>query len=98
MQIDFIYSDLAQILVLCSILLGVTDTAVETVFRTTEGFVMTWADWDNGQPNDVRNTNTEDCAFRSNAGGRWWDTRCDFEYKFYCEGKCVFRTSSMFCN
>ena len=96
MQIDFSYSDLTRILDLCSVLLGVTDTQVETVFRTTEGFVMTWADWDNGQPNDVRNTNIEDCAFRSNAGGRWWDTRCSFEYKFYCEGKYILNTLSMF--
>ena len=51
-----------------------------------KGLFCSWANWASGQPNDARMTNLEDCAIRSIVG-LWWDSSCDQENNFYCEGQ-----------
>ena len=71
-----------QILAPFSVLLGITDSVVETVFRTSEGFVTNWL---NTEHNDASNTAVEDCVIR-NPGGGWGDAECHVLWNFYCEG------------
>ena len=71
----------------CSVLLGITDAVVETVFRTPEGLVTSWMNWYSDEPNDASKTLQEDCVAR-HTGGLWRDWRCSYQWNFYCEGKC----------
>ena len=70
-----------------SVLLGITDAVVETVFRTPEGFITPWMNWYSDEPNDASKTQQEDCVVR-HVGGLWRDWRCSRQWNFYCEGKC----------
>ena len=65
--------------------LGITDANVEGVYRTTEGFALTWAALDSNEPDGVRNQN---CVFRDD-GRKWDDNPCNNPLEFYCEGKKI---------
>ena len=66
--------------------LGLTDTGIESVFRTLEGFTSPWANWKPGEPNDAANADDEDCVRRDVSNGMWMDANCDDTREFYCEG------------
>ena len=61
---------------------------METLFRTQEGFVTPWANWNNGEPNDAINSAVEDCVIRNMDGG-WGDAGCFVQWNFYCEGEYI---------
>ena len=74
------------------ILLGITDSGVDTVWRTPEGFVAPWANWNpgtnepngrTGDPEDI-----QDCVRRATPSGKWIDDHCSpsSQYTYYCEG------------
>ena len=53
----------------------------DEIFRWSDGYVTTWANWSHAEPNGAEG---ENCAFRS-ATGVWFDAPCDNQYHFYCE-------------
>ena len=67
-----------------SIWLVLTDLVVETVFRTSDGFVTPWVNWDAAFPVDE---DINDCVVRMSSDGGWKDADCSLEKMFYCEGK-----------
>ena len=83
----------------CSLYLGLSDLDVETVFRTTDGFVAPWTNWfsPNPQGNAGQAEGTEDCGGRihegtEDCGGRIHDRQqlgdygCHHNMMYYCEG------------
>ena len=72
---------------LCSLFLGLSDLAVETVFRTVDGFVTPWVGWSSSEPNGHAGlpAEREDCVGRSPSGA-WADFDFSRNYRFYCEG------------
>ena len=68
-----------------SIYLGLRDAALETVFRTDEGFTAPWAKWRSTEPNDPTNSVVEHCVIR-NIDTHWVDVPCHYSYIYYCEG------------
>ena len=62
------------------ILLGITDSGVDTVWRTPEGFVAPWANWNPGtnEPNGVTGDpeDIQDCVRRATSNGKWIDDHC----------------------
>ena len=62
---------------------------METVFRTSDGFVTPWVNWDAAFPvGKVRDTEgVNDCVVRMSSDGEWKDADCSLEKMFYCEGK-----------
>ena len=68
-----------------SIHLGLTDTVVQMVFRTGEGFTASWANWAANEPNNPPHGNQQDCV-RRRATGLWTDMPCTETLKYYCEG------------
>ena len=84
---------------LTRIYLGITDTEVESVFRTTEGLTTPWAKWQPGHPNDAKvDTAVEDCVRRDPSNGRWTDIICGNNLAFYCEGEKTFHLSRHYKN
>ena len=71
--------------------LGVSDLAVETVFRTVDGFVTPWVNWDSTEPSGTRGLadGTEDCVVRL-VGDKWNDNSVTATRRFYCEGNRSF--------
>ena len=61
--------------------LGLTDTAVESVFRWFDGSVITWVNWTPGQPDGSVSAN---CVVRQQ-DGKWMDEGCENQFQFYCE-------------
>ena len=70
-----------------SIALGASDLAVETVWRNTEGFIINWGNFDNGQPDGTAGdmVGVQDCLLRR-PNGKWDDYTCTDNRKYYCEG------------
>ena len=79
-------SIISQVCLLYSVLLGVTDAVVETMFRTSEGFLTPWTNWLDSQPDDARNVPVEECVIR-HVGGLWHDGDCALNWNFYSEGE-----------
>ena len=75
--------------------LGVNDLAVESVFRTVDGFVIPWANWVSSQPSGTAGNadGTEDSVVRA-VSGKWNDDSITATRRFYCEGKRPFCTAS----
>ena len=75
--------------------LGVSDLALETVFRTVDGFVTPWVNWDSGEPsgNLGHAHGVEDAVVRL-SGGKWRDRSVSQTHPFFCEGT---RFYSRFC-
>ena len=77
------------------ILLGITDSGVDTVWRTPEGFVAPWANWNPGtnEPNGVTGDpeDIQDCVRRATSNGKWIDDHCTpaKQYTYYCEGAAL---------
>ena len=71
-----------------SIWLGLTDLMVETVFRTSDGFVTRWMNWDAAFPvgKAGHTEGVNDCVMRVGSEGEWKDADCSLEKMFYCEG------------
>ena len=69
------------------VFLGVSDLAVETVFRNVDGFVTPWMNWDSGKPNGRAGhaQGTDDLVTRS-INGKWRDGSLSTSRIFYCEG------------
>ena len=69
--------------------LGLTDREVETVFRTTDGFITPWVKWGSTEPsgNTGRPEGKDDCVtWHSNYNGVWADNTCSTQIEYYCEG------------
>ena len=88
---SFHKSAFMEVSLLYSVLLGVTDAVVETMFRTPEGFLTPLTNWLDSEPVDARNTPVEDCIIRQ-VGGLWEDLECSLNWNFYCEGECSLDT------
>ena len=69
------------------LLLGVSDLAVETVFRTVDEFVTPWVNWHSGQPSGTAGQadGLDDRVTRA-VNGKRHDGSVTGSYKFYCEG------------
>ena len=61
--------------------LGLTDTAVESVFQWFDGSVTTWVNWTPGEPDGSVSAN---CVVRQKYG-KWLDEGCESQFHFYCE-------------
>ena len=72
-----------------------SDLAVETVFRTVDGFVTPWVNWSPGEPSGTAGHahGLEDRVTRS-PGGKWFDGSVSAPRKFYCEGKVALGRAS----
>ena len=68
-------------------LLGVSDLAVQTVFRTVDGFVTPWVNWESSQPSGTAGhaDGLDDRVTRA-VNGKHYDGSVTATYKFYCEG------------
>ena len=79
-------------LILLRIWLGASDTDVETVFRWTDGSILSWVNWEAGHPSAASGLGSEnDCIVRHSPEGKWADHNCNETRKFYCEtteGRC----------
>ena len=71
----------------CRLLLGVSDLAVETVFRTADWFVTPSVNWDSDEPGGTErhDDGIEDRVLRG-PDGKWYDGPVTATSKFYCEG------------
>ena len=78
----------------CRIFLGVSDLDLETVFRTVDGFITPWANWDSNEPSGTvgHAHGMEDVVVRLN-GGRWRDRSISQTHPFFCEGTCFWNSS-----
>ena len=72
-----------------SILLGITDADIETVFRRTDGFVSPWMNWQPGEPNGDGGDalHIQDCIVRMITSSKWVDMNCNIAITYYCEGR-----------
>ena len=71
----------------CRILLGVSDVAVESVFRTLDGFVAPWANWESTQPSgNAGHADGHDDRGSRAVSGKWYDGSFTSKRIFYCEG------------
>ena len=68
-------------------MLGITDSVVEGAWRTEDGFIPGWTNWDSKQPDNYKNT--EDYVIRLNSNNKWNDIAEDAKYPFYCEGSQI---------
>ena len=71
-----------------SLYLGLSDLEVETVFRTTDGFVVPWTNWfaPNPQGNAGLAEGLEDCGGRIHDRQKLGDYGCHHNMMYYCEG------------
>ena len=62
---------------------------VETVFRTSDGFVTPWMNWDAAFPAGTAGDaeGLSDCVARMSDDGEWKDANCFLLLHFYCEGE-----------
>ena len=70
---------------LCSIHLGITDTSLDTVWRTQDGVIAPRTNWHPSQPNGLTG-DPIDCARRNPSDAEWFDENCETPYEYYCEG------------
>ena len=71
-----------------SLWIGLEDSAVEGMFRWTDGYLVTWLNWENGQPtgDSYSDENVDDCIVRrSGTLGQWLDKDCREQKNYYCE-------------
>lgn len=61
--------------------LGITATPGE--FQYSDGTPLKFADWDNGQPTNLRSN--KNCAIADKITNRWSNTDCSQKYRFICE-------------
>ena len=67
------------------IFLDATDLATEGTFRwTATDAVLTYTNWDSGEPNNAGGGN-EHCVMLASDTGLWNDVRCYREYNSVCE-------------
>ncbi|MCA9677949.1 MAG: C-type lectin domain-containing protein, partial [Myxococcales bacterium] len=72
--------------------LGITDAAIEGVWRTVDGAAVDYVHWKDGEPNDGGDDGDgEDCAVMLGVHdpgpdrGRWNDVACDEPHPYVCE-------------
>ena len=84
------YCENSQVFLLsASIWLGLTDSSVESVFRTPEGRTTPWAHWKAGSPmgTEADSFKQNDCVLRvSGEHGYWRDEDCSATNYYICEG------------
>ena len=64
--------------------LGATDRDVESVFRWTDGSLINYVNWDDGQPTGTANSNLN-CLGLSPSTMKWTDYECTDNKQFLCE-------------
>ena len=75
-----------------SLYLGLTDLEVETVFRTTDGFIVPWIKWGPAEPQGTAGLREgrEDCVtMHPTNSGIQADNWCTNEVVYYCEGNVI---------
>ena len=68
--------------------IGLEDTEVESMFRWTDGYLVTWVNWHGGRAlGDSRDgPQIRDCVYRlSGSTGKWVDGDCTDNRAYYCE-------------
>ena len=76
--------------------MGISDLTVDTVFRTVDGFVTPWANWESGEPSRTVGPGVEDQVSRL-TNGKWNDGPITATWRFYCEGnRSLGRASTVF--
>ena len=82
---DFIHDIFC--IVFCSIWLGIKASDVGTVWRTTDGFIPPWFNWNSPEPNG-NPRDAQRCVWRIPTHQKWVDVCCSGSRQiYYCEGE-----------
>ena len=76
--------------------LGFSDLDVESVFRTTDGFILPWISWTSHDPQGTAGHahGSQDCGGRAITGG-FGDYDCDDNHIYYCEGELIWKLNTI---
>ena len=76
--------------------LGFSDLDVQSVFRTTDGFIFPWINWKSHDPQGTAGHahGLQDCGGRA-ITGLLGDYDCDDNHMYYCEGKLIWKLNTI---